>query len=195
MARYQTRVNSSLIAAIIVLVCLISVVGITYLILSQSNKNDGSIGVNVTTGKVQVDIIDEKETSLIGDVLDFVSPSGAENVYFEPGATYYTQGFCVQNKGNIAINYRIYISDDEDVSREEFEKAFEFYITTDPFLKTDDKLIEFVGDLEAGERSTVYYLVVKMQETAGNDFQDKTYKGIGITVYATQRDANDEKDE
>ena len=37
--------------------------------------------------------------------------------------------------------------------------------------------------------SETYYLVIRMKETAGNEFQNKTYTGIGITVYAVQGNA------
>ena len=67
------------------------------------------------------------------------------------------------------------------------EKAFEFYITTDPTVVPEEKLIEFTGSLEEGKNSTTYYLVVRMKETAGNEFQNKVYNGIGITVHATQK--------
>jgi hypothetical protein len=187
MGRYREKTNSGVIAAIIVLICLIAVGVITYFLLSHQSANDGSIGVNVTTGKVKVDIVDENQDSLVGDVLHFVPKENEDTVIFEPGATFYTQGFSVKNDGNISINYRIYISDDDKVDRTEMEKAFDFYITTDPNVESENKLIEFTGTLDAGKNSVTYYLVVHMKESAGNEFQDKLYNGIGITVHATQK--------
>ena len=43
--------------------------------------------------------------------------------------------------------------------------------------------------LEVGEKTDTYYLVIKMREEAGNEFQDKSYTGIGVTVYAVQGNA------
>jgi hypothetical protein len=52
------------------------------------------------------------------------------------------------------------------------------------------KITEFEGTLGPEESGKVYYLVIKMKESAGNDFQNKVYSGIGITVYAVQGNVN-----
>jgi hypothetical protein len=48
---------------------------------------------------------------------------------------------------------------------------------------------EFYGTVAKDGVSTTYYLYIKMKETIGNDFQNKVYTGIGITVYAVQGNA------
>lgn len=166
--------------------CVVCIGGLTWALFA-SGSEDGTIGVNVTTGKVKVDIVDDEDNSLVGDILDFITTDTSDSLYFLPGATYYTQGFRVKNTGNIPMNFRVYVSEDESVDKEEFEEAFELYITTDPEnLETAEKLLSFTGALGVEETSGTYYLVVKMKETAGNEFQGKTYTGIGVTVYAVQ---------
>ena len=71
---------------------------------------------------------------------------------------------------------------------DEFNEAFEVWISTDP---TDpdqaERLDVFEGRLEKNTSSQqTYYLFIKMKETAGNTFQNREYSGIGVTVYAVQ---------
>ena len=158
--------------------------------LFTSDLEDGTIGVVATAGNVKVDIIDdssENPSSLVGQVLQFQTSSNQRDVLFEPGVTFYTQGFKVKNTGDIPVNFRIYISNDENFDMAEFAEAFELWISTDPTDPSQaQKLISFDGRLEVGETSETYYLFVRMKETAENKFQGKEYTGIGVTVYAVQ---------
>lgn len=169
---------------IIIIILLATIAGLTYSIFN-SGDGDGMIGINVTSGECKVDIIDAKGNSLIGDVLDFIVFDDREEILFEPGAIYYTEGFQVKNIGNIAINFRVNISNDEDADMESFNEAFEIWVTNDlSNLETAERLTSFTGSLEVDKNSETYYLVIKMKETAGNEFQNQTYSGIGITVHA-----------
>ncbi len=190
MPRYKLNIKTCIVAAMVVLLCFASITGATYALFTSSIE-DGTIGVNVTSGDLEVDIIDASDTpdSLVGDVLDFVTTSESKEVLFEPGATYYTEGFRVKNNGSIPLNYILYISEDETVSAE-FSEAFEVWLTKNPKDKANMvKLQEFKGSLTLGETSDVYYLVFRMKETAGNEFQNKAFTGVGITVCAVQGNA------
>ncbi len=158
-------------------------------IFVDPGKND----VSISDDRIKVDLLDTAEDSLVGDVLDFINPSPDQPLYFAPGRAFYTEGFQVKNTGDIPIRFRIYISDDVGPDRERFREAFELFVTTDP---TEDssgaQLTVFEGRLAPGESSDTFHLVVQMQETAGNEFQGKTYSGIGITVYAVAADAEGE---
>jgi hypothetical protein len=48
------------------------------------------------------------------------------------------------------------------------------------------KMQEFTGKLDPTKESEAYYLMVSMKETAGNEYQNRTFSGIGITVCAVQ---------
>lgn len=154
----------------------------------QPGENDsGDIGVNVTTGKVKVDITDVEGNSILGTVLKFESESEDNSIIFAPGCTFYTEGFKVKNTGNLKVTYCMYVSRPEGVDMEKFDEAFEFYVTTSTEdIENAEQLKSFDGILEAGQASETYYLVVKMKDSAGNEFQEKTFTGIGITVNATQ---------
>lgn len=189
------NINSAFImAALVILICLVSLTGAT-LALFTNNPDDGRIGIIATSGNVKVDIVDsETEESLVGEVLKFESKDGSDSILFEPGATFFTQGFKAKNVGDIPINFRMYISEDENLDMNEFEKAFDFYITDNPDnLEDAKKLIDFTGRLEVGESTEAYYLVIKMKENATDEFQGHKYSGIGITVCAVQGNAHKEE--
>lgn len=182
----KNRGRKMTLSIIIILLCLISLVGVT-LALFTSDVNDGKIGINVTSGKVSVDIEDREGNSLVGDVLDFVCSTADDEIYWEPGATFYTEGFRVTNEGDVPINYHLYINSGTSGDKELVE-ALEFYITQDPTdLENAEKLDSFKGALEVDQSSDeTYYLVVHMKETAGNKYQGLTLWGVGVTVYAVQ---------
>jgi hypothetical protein len=104
-----------------------------------------------------------------------------------------TEGFKIKNIGTTSLNFRLSPSDDDSLDMEEFKEAFEFWITTDPDhldkLDSLDKLTSFKGQLQVDEYSETYYLIIRMKESAGNEFQNKVYTGIGVTVTAFQGSA------
>lgn len=191
MYRYKPTKSTLIIAALVILLCLVSITGAT-LALFTSGGEDGKIGINTTSGNLKVDIIDtsvDNPDSLVGELLDFITVSEDSEVLFEPGSVYYTEGFRVRNDGDIPINFILYISEDETVA-EDFADAFEVWLTSDPTSRSNMvKLQEFDGRLEVGQSSEAYYLVFRMKETAGNEFQNRTFTGVGITVCAVQGNA------
>lgn len=188
MIRYKTNKQAFIIAALIILLCLVCLTGAT-LALFTNDPNDGTIGIVTTSGSVEIDIVDTANESLQDKALAFMTTSGTtEDVIFEPGATFYTQGFKINNIGDIPVNFTLSVSKDDEIDMEAFDEAFELWIVKEgnDFM-TAEKLTEFkVKGLAAGDSSDIYYLFVKMKESAGNEFQGKTYTGIGVTVYAVQ---------
>lgn len=193
MFRYKSNKQAFIIAALVILLCFVSLTGAT-LALFTNDPNDGTIGVITTAGDLKVDIIDAlTNESLVGHVLRFQPETEDESEFlFEPGARVYTQGFRVKNTGDIPVNFRMYVSRDSQLDADEFYTAFEVWITTDTTgLVEAVKLTDFDGRLEVGESSeSTYYLFIKMKESIGNRFQDKEYMGIGVTVYAVQGNVN-----
>lgn len=183
------KLTSIIILVLTIILCLSEITGLTLALFT--NQDDGKIGITTTSGKCEVDIVDSNGASLVGDVLDFVTQDNRNQILFEPGAAFYTESFVVKNKGNIPVNIRIYVSEDEDYEWLAFETAFEFWITKDPTNpNAEEKLMSFGGSLEVGQETDPYYLVIKMKETAGNEYMGKSFRGIGITVYAVQGNVN-----
>lgn len=191
MFRYKSKKQALLIAALVILLCLVCLSGAT-LALFTSNREDGTIGIVTTSGNIDVDIVDEADQSLRDQTLDFVRDGKAVSALFEPGATFRTEGFRVKNSGNISIRYRLHISNDEQMDMEEFGRAFEVWVGTDPNDPSKSvPMTEFSQLLLPGATDQqTYYLFVHMKESAGNEFQGAIYSGIGITVYAVQGNAD-----
>lgn len=195
MFRYKVQKKTMIIAAMVILLCLVSITGAT-LALFTSNVDDGTVGVNATSGNLKVDIIDDSNnpSSLIGEALNFEPKNEGEEILFEPGATYHTEGFRVKNNGNIPFNYIIYISSDENVPADFFD-AFDVWITSDVTDKSKAIPIEdFERRIEAGLSSDIYYLVFQMKPSAGNTFQERIFTGVGVTVCAVQGNVHFDED-
>ena len=189
-----------IIAVTAILLCVVAITGSTLALFTSGE--DGRIGINATAGNLKVDIVDTSPTnpeSLVGDVLKLVTTSDNDPIYFEPGAVYYTEGFRVMNRGEIPLNFILYISEDDTV-RADFFDAFDVWITTDPVsrenpndpssIKNFSDLPKFKGSLAKGECSQVYHLVFHMKEEAGNKVQNQPFSGVGITVLAVQGNVN-----
>ena len=192
MFRYQSNMRAIVIAALTILVCLVCLTGAT-LALFTSDEGDGTIGIITTAGDVAVDIVDaaDGKTSLVGEVLQFHTSAQNREVLFEPGATFRTQGFQIKNVGTVPVNFRLYVSRDEEMDMDAFLEAFDIWLSADP-SKPDAAcdINEFEGSLAPdGNTKQTYYLFIKMKENAGNEFQKRTYTGIGVTVYAVQGNA------
>lgn len=185
MNRSYANKKAFVIATMVILLCLVSLVGATFALFTGDS---GKIGIVTTAGNVKVNIIDTSEVpqSLVGKVLNFQTSAPNQKIYFEPGASYYTQGFRIKNEGNITINYKLSLNTDSIEDKEKFDSGFELYVSTSPTGENPQNLDDFLGELDAQEISQTYFLVVKMRSDAGNDFQNKAYSGIGITVLAVQ---------
>lgn len=195
MFRYKSNKQAVIIAAMIILLCLMSLVSAT-MALFTVRIDDGAIGIITTAGYIDVDIVDttEKQNSLVGQYLQFQTYAEHKEIIFEPGATYHTQGFKIKNDGDITISFRLSVSDtiktDKDVKIdiEEFYQYFDMWLSTDPnSMDQACDVRQFVSVLgpESITEDT-YYLFIRMKENVGNTFQDKAYDGIGVTVFAVQ---------
>lgn len=174
----------ALLALLIQIVCLILVI-----LLLLDRGSEGVVGVISTGGEVKVDIVDaEDETlSLVGKTLAFRTAVHQEEVMFEPGATAQSQGFKIHNQSLVPVSCRVSVSAGDVADTTAFYEAFEVWISTDASRADARPLTNFVGQLDVGETSQdTYYLFVRMKPSAGNEWQGKTYTGIGVTVYAVQ---------
>ena len=193
MFRYKSHKQAFIMTALVILLCLVCLTGAT-LALFTSDPNDGTIGIITTSGDVEIDIVDTSGVTLQNKALLFMTTSGAadsNDILFEPGATFYTQGFKIKNTGDIPVNFSLSVSKDDKIDMEEFDKAFELWIVKEgDDFRSAERITEFkVNGLAVGESSDTYYLFIKMKESVGNEFQGKTYTGIGVTVYAVQGNA------
>ena len=170
--------------------CVVMLVGTTFAWFTDT----ASTAVNkIVAGNLDVDIVDENNISLDGESLSFVKAGAATDaetaILWEPGATFFTQGFKIVNKGNLALKYKVVVSGTTGDAK--LLKAIEFDVVT---AKTKDATaVSFAneGNLlkqndSAPANNGVYYLRGHMKEDAGNEYKNLTLDGISITVYATQ---------
>ena len=174
--------------------CVVMLVGTTFAWFTDT----ASTGVNkIVAGNLKVDIVDENGDSLDGKALKFIQATGVsdgtnnvENVLWEPGATFFTQGFKIANKGNLALKYKVVVSGITGDTG--LLKVMKFDVVS-AMTKTGFE-VDFAanpGQLPPSTTGTpsvsdTYYLRGHMDESAGNEYKNMTLTGISVTVYATQ---------
>ena len=183
-------------SALAILMCVAMLIGTTFAWFTDT----ASTGVNkIVSGNLKVDIIGENSDSHIS-TLNFQKAAGAqgEQILWEPGCRYLTEGFRIANKGNLALKWKAEINKDNIVNGKVVDTAkdgvslldvIDFYVVTkaDDGTETAVAIENFTGKLAANDgKSETYYIKGVMQTTAGNDYQDLTLEGITITVVATQ---------
>ena len=101
----------------------------------------------------------------------------ADQILWEPGCTYELPKLRVVNKGNLALKYKIQITGIQGDAK--LNEVIDWTINDAAINLTE-------VNLPAGQTGDAFTIKGHMQETAGNEYQDLTIDGIGITVFATQ---------
>ena len=176
-------------SALAILMCVAMLIGTTFAWFTDT----ASTAVNkIQAGNLKVDIIGENSEAHV-DTLNFTKAAGAEEgeqLFWEPGCRYLTEGFRITNKGNLALKWKAQVNKGTTAANEgnfDLLDVIDFYLVTSKDV--DDMgtaLDEFSGKLKKSETSGAYYIKGVMKTTAGNDYQGLTLDGITITVYATQ---------
>ncbi len=187
----KKNTKKALISSILViLMCVTMLIGVTFAWFTDT----ASTGVNkIQAGNLDVDIIGENSNAHI-ETLNFTKAAGAEEgeeLLWEPGCRYLTEGFRITNKGNLALKWKAQVNKGTTAANEgnfDLLDVIDFYLVTKAAdgTETEVPLDEFSGNLKKTETSGVYYIKGVMQTTAGNDYQGLTLNGITITVIATQ---------
>lgn len=164
--------------------CIVLLIGTTFAWFTDSV----STGVNkIQAGNLKVGLqyqsgTDDKGEPIWSDaenqMLTFKTADGrgADEILWEPGCTYELPNLRVVNKGNLALKYKIKISGIKGDAK--LNEVIDWTIN-DAALDTDHSLA-------AGTNSDSLAIKGHMQESAGNEYQDLSIEGIGITVVATQ---------
>ena len=196
MTSSKSTKRALLTSVLALLMCVAMLIGTTFAWFTDT----ASTGVNkIVSGNLKVDIIGANSDSHI-EKLNFTKATGAEgeNLLWEPGCRYLTDGFRIANKGNLALKWKAEINKDNIVDGKAAPTAkdgkslldvIDFYVVTKAADGTETAVAieNFTGKLAANVgKSETYYIKGVMQTTAGNDYQDLTLDGITITVYATQ---------
>ena len=186
----QKATKRALLTSVMALVmCVVMLVGTTFAWFTDT----ASTAVNkIQAGNLDVDIVDENGDSLDGGTLSFVNKENQSNILWEPGATFFTQGFKIVNKGNLALKYKVVVSGTTGDAK--LLKAIEFDVVTEKTKEAAEALAKEGNLLKQNDSAPAdtdaakvyYYLRGHMKENAGNEYKNLTLDGISITVYATQ---------
>ena len=184
----QKATKRALLTSVMALVmCVVMLVGTTFAWFTDT----ASTGVNkIVAGNLKVDIIGADSENHVS-MLNFTKAAGAEGeeLLWEPGCRYVTEGFRIANKGNLALKWKAQVNTGTTAANEgnfDLLDVIDFYLVKGDKNGEGTRLDEFTGNLKKDETSGVYYIKGVMQTTAGNDYQGLELSGITITVYATQ---------
>ena len=189
-------------SALSLVLCFSMLLGTTFAWFTDS----ASTAVNtIQSGTLDVALKDATGNSLEGKALSFTNKSGSADILWEPGVTFRTQGFEVVNEGNLALKYKLAITGiDGDAA---LLDVIDFWLTTNKDDPTDSTAkvpldtyaalapngtTKEIWSKQVEDTSATYYLVGHMKEEADNLYQNKTLDTVGITVYATQVDAEND---
>lgn len=176
-------------SALALLMCVTMLIGTTFAWFTDT----ASTAVNkIQAGNLKVDIIGKNDNNHL-EKLNFTKAASAEDeeLLWEPGCRYLTEGFRIANKGNLALKWKAQVNKGKTADNKgnfDLLDVIDFYLVTKAADETDleTPLDEFTGNLKETETSGVYYIKGIMQTTAGNNYQGLTLEGITITVVATQ---------
>ena len=167
-------------SALAILMCVAMLIGTTFAWFTDT----ASTGVNkIQAGNLDVAL--EMSTdgtnweSAEGKTLTFKTQDNraADQILWEPGCTYALPQLRVVNNGNLALKYKIQITGIQGDAK--LNKVIDWTINDNAINLTEEHLL-------AGQTGDPFTIKGHMQKTAGNDYQNLSIDGIGITVYATQ---------
>ena len=177
----QKATKRALLTSVMALVmCVVMLVGTTFAWFTDT----ASTGVNkIQAGNLDVAL--EMSTdgtnweSAEGKTLTFKTKDNraADKILWEPGCTYELPKLRVVNNGNLALKYKIQITGIQGDAK--LNKVIDWTINDNAINLTEEHLL-------AGQTGDPFTIKGHMQKTAGNDYQNLSIDGIGITVYATQ---------
>ena len=187
----KTTKRALLSSVVAMLVCITMLIGTTFAWFTDT----ASTAVNkIQSGKLDVAL--EMSTdgtnweTAEGKTLTFKTADNraADQILWEPGCTYELPKLRVVNKGNLALKYKIQITGIQGDAK--LNEVIDWTINDAAINLTE-------VSLPAGQTGAPFTIKGHMQETAGNDYQNLTIDGIGITVVATQdtveKDSNDDQ--
>ena len=172
--------------------CIVLLIGTTFAWFTDT----ASTGVNkIQSGRLDVslekfDTAQNKWVSAENDTLTFKTADNrtADEILWEPGCTYELPELRVVNNGNLALKYKLKINGIQ--GDEELNKVIDWTYSVSgaggdavASLDTERHLAAKTGDNDVFDILTIKG---HMQESAGNEYQDKSINGISITVVATQ---------
>ena len=180
MENSKSTKRALLTSALALLMCVTMLVGATFAWFTDT----ASTGVNkIQAGNLNIELqMKDNNGNWVnaeGKTLTFKTADNraADQILWEPGCTYELPQLRVVNKGNLALKYKIQITGIQGDAK--LNEVIDWTINDAAINLTEEHL-------SAGQTGTAFTIKGHMQDTAGNEYQNLTIDGIGITVYATQ---------
>ena len=199
--KLKSKKSALLMSFTSLLICFAMLVGSTFAWFTDTT----STGVNqIISGKLDVDL-EMKDSNgewinAEGKTLEFVKAAGAaenEAVLWEPGCTYKLPELRIVNNGNLALKYKVEITGIKGDAK--LNKVIKWTIVEGAEANAIKENEVPTGEyflLPAGATTAPLTIEGHMDQNAGNEYQNLTIDGIGITVLATQYTyENDSKDD
>ena len=190
--KLKSKKNALLMSFTSLLICFAMLVGSTFAWFTDT----ATTGVNqIKSGNLKVDIQNKEGNSLNGKTLKWVvnEQVSESNVLWEPNCTYKLESFKIVNQGNLALKYQITINGITGDAK--LLEAIEFTAKIGNDKIALDQLTGAILPKDAVVKDATKEVVKEtklitisghMKEKAGNEYQNLTIDGIGITVVATQ---------
>lgn len=170
-------------SVVVMLLCVALLIGTTFAWFTDS----ASTAVNkIQAGTLEIELQMQNAAgnwvNAEGQPLQFkTADNRTENILWEPGCTYELPAIRIENKGNLALKYKLAITGINGSAR--LNEAIEWTVGTETLVSN------YSGTMIPGQNGNVTDpIVIKghMKEEAGNEYQGLSIDGIGITVVATQ---------
>ena len=160
-----------------VVMCLAMLIGTTFAWFTDTASTSVS---TIQAGTLNVEIQGANNESI--EKLNWVKAEGHadEAILWEPGCTYNLESFKIVNTGNLALKYKIVVTD--ATGDKKLLDVIHFTYTADG----QDLDISQEGHLAAGDETGLITVSAHMDESAGNEYQGLKLEGVAIKVYATQ---------
>ena len=169
--------------------CLAMLIGATFAWFTDT----ASTGVNkIQAGNLNIELQmkdnDGKWVNAEGKTLPFLVdgkiPAEGTQILWEPGCTYTLPELRVVNNGNLALKYKLVISGIRGDA--ELNNVIDWAVTLDGAAYTLGEEHHLAAKNGETVDADVLTISGKMQESAGNDYMNKSIDGISITVVAAQ---------
>ncbi len=173
------------------LLCVAMLIGSTF---AWFTDNATTAVNSIQAGTLDIELLNGSTAdadSLEGTTLTFAKSANApegEAILFEPGAQYALQQVWLHNAGNLHAKYQVVISgiDGNAVLAQVLDVIVDNEnCGTLANLVANGGIVKN-GTIAPGEYQTFGTIDLKMQESAGNEYQGKSLEGIAISVLATQ---------
>ena len=189
--RLKSKKSALLLSFTSLLLCFAMLAGSTFAWFTDT----ATTGVNkIQSGMLKVDIQNEAGDSLRGKTLRWVvnKQVSESNVLWEPNCTYELESFKIVNQGNLALKYQITING--VIGDAKLLEAIKF---TAKIGDNEIELDQLSGAIlpkgaekktgnEQVEKTGLITISGHMKQEAGNEYQDLSMDGVGVTVVATQ---------